>query len=141
MMIPVPRSSDIRPGGLGGRVLRSSLLDALAYPHGLDRSVELVRAPLRPRQWVHVGRQGTQPMQLNYFGRVELILGLLRGMSERGTGQIANVGRLGAQTSARNTASAAGEFGVKRWAYWHLRQEAPRGGCGATTGEQQQWPI
>lgn len=43
MAIPVLRSSEIRPRGLGRRVLRSSLLEALAYPHGVDRYVELVR--------------------------------------------------------------------------------------------------
>ncbi len=31
------------PRGLGRRLLRSSLLEALAYPHGVDRYVELVR--------------------------------------------------------------------------------------------------
>ena len=31
------------PHGLAQRVLRSSLLEALAYPHGVDRYVELVR--------------------------------------------------------------------------------------------------
>jgi stearoyl-CoA 9-desaturase NADPH oxidoreductase len=36
-MIPTP------PQGLARRLLRSSLLEALAYPHGVDRYVELVR--------------------------------------------------------------------------------------------------
>jgi len=31
------------PRGLGRRILRSNLLEALAYPHGVDRYVELVR--------------------------------------------------------------------------------------------------
>ena len=43
----VPR--DIRPSGLGRRLLHSSLLDALAYPHGVDRYVELVRPLLLAR--------------------------------------------------------------------------------------------
>ncbi len=39
-------------------------------------------------------------MQLNYFGPVKLILGLLRGMRERRSGQIVNVSTLGVQTNA-----------------------------------------
>ena len=35
--------------GLGRRLLRSSLLEALAYPHGIDRYVELVRPLLLKR--------------------------------------------------------------------------------------------
>jgi ferredoxin-NADP reductase len=42
------RSSEIRPRVLGRRLLRSSLAEALAYPHGVDRYVELVR-PLLAR--------------------------------------------------------------------------------------------
>ncbi len=49
MAIPVLRSSEIRVRGLGRRVLRSSLLEALAYPHGVDRYVELVRPLLLAR--------------------------------------------------------------------------------------------
>src|SRR5664280_1745909 len=49
MAIPMLRSSEIRPRGLGRRVLRSSLLEALAYPHGVDRYVELVRPLLLAR--------------------------------------------------------------------------------------------
>jgi ferredoxin-NADP reductase len=37
------------PRGLGRRLLRSSLLEALAYPHGVDRYVELVRPLLVKR--------------------------------------------------------------------------------------------
>ena len=33
----------IRSSGLGRRLLHSSLLNALAYPHGVDRYVELLR--------------------------------------------------------------------------------------------------
>ncbi len=36
------RTSDIRPRTLGRRLLHSSLLNALAYPHGVDRYVELL---------------------------------------------------------------------------------------------------
>ncbi|MGO9322861.1 MAG: SDR family NAD(P)-dependent oxidoreductase [Solirubrobacteraceae bacterium] len=39
-------------------------------------------------------------MQLNYFGPVKLILGLLPGMRERRSGQIVNVSTLGVQTNA-----------------------------------------
>jgi ferredoxin-NADP reductase len=39
----------IRPRGLGRRVLHSGLLNALAYPHGVDRYVELVRPLLLER--------------------------------------------------------------------------------------------
>ena len=39
----------LRPRALGRRVLRSSLLEALAYPHGVDRYVELVRPLLLAR--------------------------------------------------------------------------------------------
>ena len=39
-------------------------------------------------------------MQLNYLGPVKLILGLLAGMRERGSGQIVNVSTLGVQTNA-----------------------------------------
>jgi ferredoxin-NADP reductase len=37
------------PRGLGRRLLRSSLLEALTYPHGVDRYVELVRPLLLAR--------------------------------------------------------------------------------------------
>jgi ferredoxin-NADP reductase len=37
------------PSGLGRRLLHSSLLEALAYPHGVDRYVELVRPLLLKR--------------------------------------------------------------------------------------------
>jgi stearoyl-CoA 9-desaturase NADPH oxidoreductase len=43
------RTSELRPRGLGRRLLRSSLLEALAYPHGVDRYVELVRPLLLQR--------------------------------------------------------------------------------------------
>jgi ferredoxin-NADP reductase len=49
MINRVLRSSEIRPGGLGRRLLRSSLLEALAYPHGVDRYVELIRPLLLGR--------------------------------------------------------------------------------------------
>jgi ferredoxin-NADP reductase len=49
MAIPVLRSSEIRPRGLARRLLHSSLLEALAYPHGVDRYVELVRPLLLAR--------------------------------------------------------------------------------------------
>jgi stearoyl-CoA 9-desaturase NADPH oxidoreductase len=45
----VLRSNEIRPRALGRRLLRSSLLEALAYPHGVDRYVELVRPLLLAR--------------------------------------------------------------------------------------------
>lgn len=38
-------------------------------------------------------------MQLNYFGSLRLILGVLPGMRERGFGQIINVSSIGAQTN------------------------------------------
>ncbi len=38
------------PRGLGRRLLRSSLLEALAHPHGVDRYVELVRPLLVTRE-------------------------------------------------------------------------------------------
>ena len=37
------RPSDVRPRAVGRRLLHSSLLNALTYPHGVDRYVELVR--------------------------------------------------------------------------------------------------
>ncbi len=43
MLNRVLPTSDIHPRGLARRLLRSSLLEALAYPHGVDRYVELVR--------------------------------------------------------------------------------------------------
>jgi len=43
------RTSDPRAGGWGRRLLHSRLLDALAYPHGVDRYVELVRPLLLRR--------------------------------------------------------------------------------------------
>ena len=49
MVTRVLRSSEIRPRRLGRRLLRSSLLEALAYPHGVDRYVELVRPLLLAR--------------------------------------------------------------------------------------------
>jgi ferredoxin-NADP reductase len=49
MMNPVLRSSQIRPRGLGRRLLRSRLLGALTYPHGVDRYVELIHPLLLAR--------------------------------------------------------------------------------------------
>ena len=49
MIDRVLRSSKIRPRSLGRRLLHSSLLEALAYPHGVDRYVELVRPLLLAR--------------------------------------------------------------------------------------------
>ena len=42
-------STATSPRGFGRRLLRSSLLEALAYPHGVDRYVELVRPLLVKR--------------------------------------------------------------------------------------------
>ena len=42
-------SSEIPPRGLGRRLLHSRLVEALAYPHGVDRYVELVRPLLLSR--------------------------------------------------------------------------------------------
>lgn len=39
-------------------------------------------------------------MQLNYFGSLQLILGLLPGMRERGDGHIINISSIGVQTNA-----------------------------------------
>jgi ferredoxin-NADP reductase len=41
--LPTAIANPNSPRGLGRRLLRSSLLEALAYPHGVDRYVELVR--------------------------------------------------------------------------------------------------
>ena len=49
MAISALRASDIRPRTLGRRLLHSSLVNALAYPHGVDRYVELVRPLLLAR--------------------------------------------------------------------------------------------
>jgi ferredoxin-NADP reductase len=46
----VPASIARAPAGLTNRLLRSRLLDALAYPHGVDRYVELVRPLLVGRE-------------------------------------------------------------------------------------------
>ena len=47
MVVAAPKSSETGPRalrlGIGRRLLRSSLLEALAFPHGVDRYVELVR--------------------------------------------------------------------------------------------------
>jgi len=50
---PVARAGSATPPtprGLGHRLLRSSLLEALTYPHGVDRYVELVRPLLVKRE-------------------------------------------------------------------------------------------
>jgi NAD(P)-dependent dehydrogenase (short-subunit alcohol dehydrogenase family) len=80
-------------------------------------------------------------MQLNYFGPVKLILGLLPAMRERRSGQIVNVSTLGVQTNAPKRASAASEFSVERWVNRPLRRKAPQSGRGGATAEQQLWPI
>src|SRR5450755_3286706 len=49
MISAVLRSSQIRPRGLGRHLLRSRLLGALAYPHGVDRYVELIHPLLLAR--------------------------------------------------------------------------------------------
>ena len=52
-MLSRPRSSDVRAArparGLGRRLLHSSLAEALTFPHGVDRYVELVRPLLLTR--------------------------------------------------------------------------------------------
>jgi ferredoxin-NADP reductase len=52
--LTAPETSAVRavdqPPGLGRRLLRSRLLDALAYPHGVDSYVELVRPLLVGRE-------------------------------------------------------------------------------------------
>jgi ferredoxin-NADP reductase len=45
-----PSAAASSPRGLGRRLLRSNLLEALAYPHGVDRYVELVRPLLVKRE-------------------------------------------------------------------------------------------
>jgi stearoyl-CoA 9-desaturase NADPH oxidoreductase len=45
----VAQTSESRRGGFARRLLHSSLLEALAYPHGVDRYVELVRPLLLRR--------------------------------------------------------------------------------------------
>src|SRR5271155_5551807 len=42
-MEPSTLPTTTSPRGLGRRILHSSLVEALAYPHGVDRYVELVR--------------------------------------------------------------------------------------------------
>src|SRR5947207_4645262 len=58
--------------------------------HSIRRSVE------RSYDRMHDYRR---TMELNYFGPVKLILRLLPGMRERGSGQIVNVSTLGVQTN------------------------------------------
>ena len=58
----------ISAAGIGRRLLRSSVLEALAYPHGIDRYVELVR-PLAVKREVraeitHVCHQTPQSVTL-----------------------------------------------------------------------------
>ena len=47
---PGTSSTATPPRGLGRRLLHSNLLEALAYPHGVDRYVELVRPLLLKRE-------------------------------------------------------------------------------------------
>jgi ferredoxin-NADP reductase len=49
MISRVQSSSEIPPRGLGRRLLHSRLVEALAYPHGVDRYVELIRPLLLSR--------------------------------------------------------------------------------------------
>ena len=80
-------------------------------------------------------------MQLNYFGPVKLILGVLPDMRERRSGQIVNVSTLGVQTNAPKRAPAASELSVEQGAHRPLRRKAPQSGRGGATAEQQLWPI
>ncbi|HME04350.1 MAG TPA: hypothetical protein VKG38_15120 [Solirubrobacteraceae bacterium] len=80
-------------------------------------------------------------MQLNYFGPIKLILGLLPDVRERRIGQIVNVSTLGVQTNAPKRACAAGEFSVERAAHRPSRRKAPQSAGGGATAEQQLWPI
>jgi hypothetical protein len=48
--LPTAITKPIPPRGLGRRLLHSNLLEALAYPHGVDRYVELVRPLLLKRE-------------------------------------------------------------------------------------------
>jgi stearoyl-CoA 9-desaturase NADPH oxidoreductase len=68
---PVARAgsaSPLAPRGLGHRLLHSSLLEALTYPHGVDRYVELVRPLLVKREVraevLAVGRQTPKSVTL-----------------------------------------------------------------------------
>ncbi len=45
----LPLRATVRPRGLGRRLVRSRVLNALTYPHGVDRYVELVRPLLLAR--------------------------------------------------------------------------------------------
>jgi len=48
--LPTATANPTSPRGLGRRLLHSNLLEALAYPHGVDRYVELVRPLLLKRE-------------------------------------------------------------------------------------------
>jgi NAD(P)-dependent dehydrogenase (short-subunit alcohol dehydrogenase family) len=80
-------------------------------------------------------------MQLNFFGPVKRILGLLPVMRERRSDQIVNLSTIGVQTNAPKRASAASEFIVEQWAHRPLRRKAPQSGRSGATAEQQLWPI
>ena len=55
-------------------------------------------------------------MQLNYFGAIKLIMGLVEHMKERGCGHIVNVSSIGAQTSPpRFSAYVASKAALDAW--------------------------
>ena len=68
-------------------------------------------------------------MQLNYFGAVKLIIGLLPHMRERGSGHIVNVSSIGVQTNPpRFSAYVASKSRPRRL--------QPRGGLGGDRGRR-----
>jgi NAD(P)-dependent dehydrogenase (short-subunit alcohol dehydrogenase family) len=55
-------------------------------------------------------------MQLNYFGTIKLIMGLLPHMQERGSGHVVNVSSIGVQTSPpRFSAYVASKAALDAW--------------------------
>jgi NAD(P)-dependent dehydrogenase (short-subunit alcohol dehydrogenase family) len=55
-------------------------------------------------------------MQLNYFGTVKLIMGLVEHMKERGSGHIVNISSIGVQTSPpRFSAYVASKAALDAW--------------------------
>ena len=55
-------------------------------------------------------------MQLNYFGAIKLVMGLLGHMAERGSGHIVNVSSIGAQTGVpRFSAYVASKAALDAW--------------------------
>jgi NAD(P)-dependent dehydrogenase (short-subunit alcohol dehydrogenase family) len=90
------------PGDLSDEQSISKLIDGVLDEHGgVDILVNCAGMSIRRSVALSYERlhDYKRTMQLNYFGALQLVLGFLPGMRERGGGHIVNVSSMGVQTN------------------------------------------